>query len=177
MENELHWSKSLNLRAYVSSSVKWDLTKWPLSKVFGSNANSKISCIWKSEMHKSKSVIFAWGKPTQGKNFLAVYFLLPDPRWLSFYMTLEREFLSVTLVNSKHNRNLCVPPCLPRELFIFACLTIIIWLSFKTKVTYPLPTTVLLKNYLFLQLYLQSSRNFLKSGFIASKQNVENSSI
>lgn len=41
----------------ISSPVKWDLTKWPLSEAFSSNANSKISWVWKSEVHKSKSAI------------------------------------------------------------------------------------------------------------------------
>lgn len=58
MDNKLYWPKSLNPQAYASSFVKWkDLTKWPLSKAFGSNANSKVSWVWKLEMRKSNFVI------------------------------------------------------------------------------------------------------------------------
>ena len=72
-------------------------------------ANSKISWVWKSEMHKS-NCHSAWGKANTGQKLLVVYLPLSDLRWLKFYITLKREFLSVTLVNSKHNRNLCVYP-------------------------------------------------------------------
>lgn len=80
MENELYWSKSICKMRFNQMTSKQCL--W--------FANSKISWVWKSEMHKSKSVLLLEERPTQGKNFLVVYLPLSDLRWLKFYMTLKK---------------------------------------------------------------------------------------
>ena len=101
MENELYWSKSICKMRFNQMTSKQCL--W--------FANSKISWVWKSEMHKSKSVLLLEERPTQGKNFLVVYLPLSDLRWLKFYMTLK---------NPKHNRNLCVYPSVFHIYFSFS---------------------------------------------------------
>lgn len=113
---------------------------------------------------------FCLRKANTGKKFLVVYFLLPNQDGSIFQWPLKGVSISYP-GNSKSNKNLCVNLCIFHLNLSFLLNHNNHDLVKKKKIMNPPSISALHKSIFFLQLNLQPSTRFLKSGFIASKQN------